>query len=174
MRKVIGALILTLFLSTLGHAQTLIYRWRDREGTVHIVDDLRKVPLPYREDMKIYRIPSTGRAEEPSPRASLKPVTRVKQGEGAGAGERPGEEIAMVRASITELRKRLERLRQERETKRMRIRMIRKRARGKTVYPERRELETIDEEIDLLVDQLGKKMEALGSLEREKSRAEAQ
>lgn len=173
MRKVIGALVLTLFLSTLGHAQTLIYSWRDRAGTVHIVDDLRKVPLPYREDMKIYRIPSTGKAKKPLPQTRPKPGAKVREGEEAAReGERLEGEIGGIRASITELRERLERLRQERETKRIRI--IRKRARGETVYRETREMETIDEEIELLADQLGEKMEALGSLAREKSRAGAQ
>ncbi len=172
-RKVMGVLVLPLFLSTLGHAQTLIYSWRDREGTIHIVDELGKVPLSHREDMRVYRIPFAREAKRPLPQAPSKPVVKVREGEeGALRGERPGEEIAGVKASITELRERLEELRQERETKR--IRMARKRGRGKTVYREGRELETMDEEIELLADQLGNKMEALGSLEREKSRAGSQ
>jgi hypothetical protein len=172
-RKAIGSLVLSVFLFTIGYAQTLIYSWRDRAGTVHIVDDLRNVPLSYREDMRVYRIPSTGRAKEPAPRTSSRAVTRAKEGqEGALEGDRSGKEIARVRASITELTERLDRLKQERETKRIRI--IRKRARGDPVYRETKELERIDEEIELLTDQLGNKMEALGSLEREKSRAGAQ
>lgn len=162
-------LILTVFLSTFGHAQTLIYSWRDRAGTVHIVNDLNKVPLQYREGMKMYRIPSTKGSKEPRPRFSLEPVKKVKEGEEeALEGKLRGEKMAEVRESITALEERLEELRQGRETKR--IRMIRKRARGKTVYPEKREIEEIGREIEILADQLGKKMEALRSLEEEGSR----
>ncbi len=162
-------LILTGFLSTFSHAQTLIYSWRDRAGKVHIVNDLNKVPLRYREGMKMYRIPSTKGTREPRPRFSLEPVKKVKEGdEEALEGESRGEKMAEVRGSITALEERLEELRQGRETKRIRI--IRKRARGKTVYREEREIEEIGKEIEILADQLDKKMEALRSLEQEESR----
>jgi hypothetical protein len=65
------------------------------------------------------------------------------------------------------VRDRLEALTQERETKR--IRMIRQRGRGKSVVRERGELEEIDQEIETLTDQLEERMEALRSLEEEKS-----
>jgi predicted RNase H-like nuclease (RuvC/YqgF family) len=161
-------LMLTVFFSTVGHAQTLIYSWRDRAGTVHIVNDLNKVPLQYREGMKIYRIPSTRGAKEPRPRVSSEPVTRVKGGEEETLKEEWLEnEIGEISGSITELRARLETLRQERDTKR--IRMIRKRARGKTVVREKGKIEEIDREIEILTNQLGEKMEALRSFEQEKS-----
>ena len=87
--------------------------------------------------------------------------------EGTLKGERLEEETEEVRGSITELRERLEKLRQERETKR--IRMIRKRARGQTVAREKGEIEKIDREIEILTNQLGKRTEALRSLEQGKS-----
>jgi hypothetical protein len=65
------------------------------------------------------------------------------------------------------LSEKLEGLRQEGEAKR--IRMIRKRARGKTVVREKREIEEIDREIEALTDQMGKKKEALRSLEQERT-----
>ena len=168
MNKAIIPLMLTVFLSTLGHAQTLIYSWRDRAGEVHLVDDLNKVPLQYREGMKIYRILSTRGAKGPRPKASSKPITKEEElDEGTLKGERLEEETEEVRGSITELRERLEKLRQERETKR--IRMIRKRARGQTVAREKGEIEKIDREIEILTNQLGKRTEALRSLEQGKS-----
>ncbi len=166
MKNAIIALVLTVFLSSLGHAQTLIYSWRDRAGTVHVVDDINRVPLQYREGMKIYRISSTKGTEGPRHKASSKPVMREKALEqGTVKGRELEEEIGEVRGSITELRESLDRLRQERETKR--IRMIRKRARGKTVVREKGEIENIDGEIETLTNQLGKRMEALRSLEQE-------
>ena len=68
---------------TFGHAQTLIYSWRDRVGTVHIVDDLNKVPVQYREDMKIYRI-SSARGSE---RASIEGLLKAHwEGKRSGGG----------------------------------------------------------------------------------------
>jgi len=161
-------LILAGFLSPFGHAQTPIYSWRDRAGTVHIVNDLNKVPHYYRKDMKIYRIPSTRGAREPQSKVSSKPVAEMKAGgEETLEGESRGEKMAELRGSITALEERLEELRQGRETKR--IRMIRKRASGKTVYREEREIDEIGREIEILEDQLGKKMEVLRSLEQEES-----
>ena len=168
MNKAIVPLLLTVFVSALGYTQTHVYSWRDRAGTVHMVDDLNKVPVHYREDMKIYRIPSTKGAKEPRSRVSSEPVTKVKGGEQEPLkGEGFEEGIGEVRGSINGLRERLEKLRQERETER--IRMIRKRARGKTVVREKGEVEKIDREIAILTDQLGEKMEALRLLEQEKS-----
>ena len=168
MQKAIIALMLIVFLSTVGHAQILIYSWRDRAGTVHVVDNINKVPLQYRDSMKIYRISSTKGAKGTRPKASSKPVMREKElEEGTLKGRWLEEEIGEIRGSITELSERLEGLRQERETKR--IKMIRKRARGKTVVREKGEIENIDGEIEFLTNQLGRRMEALRSLEQEKS-----
>lgn len=161
-------LMVTLFLSPFGHAQTLIYSWRDRAGMVHIVNDLNKVPIQYRGGMKIYRIPSTKGPKEPRPRVSSEHVEKMKGGEEETLKrERLEDEIGEISASITELRARLETLRQEREAKR--IRMIRTRARGKTVVREKGEIEKIDREIETLTIQLGERMEALRSFEQEKS-----
>ena len=72
-----------------------------------------------------------------------------------------------MRGSIAGLEERLEGLRQEREQKR--IRMIRIRARGKAVVREKGEIERIDREIEILTNQLGKRMEALKLLEQRRS-----
>lgn len=168
MNKAVIPLVLTIFVSTLALAQTQIYSWRDRAGTVHIVDDLNKVPVHYREDVKIYRIPPTRGTKEPRSKPSFKAVTKVKEGEeGALKGEWLEEEIGEVRGSITGLEERVEELRQEREKKRIYI--IKKRAMGHPVVREKRELEGIDREIEILTNQLHKRTEALRSLEQEKS-----
>jgi len=169
MIKAVIPLALTIFVSAPGYAQTVIYSWRDRAGAVHIVDDLKKVPRDYREDMKIYRIPSTRRAREPQSKVSSKPVAEVKKGEEeALEGKWRGEKMQEVSGSITALEERLEELGQERE--KQRIYIIKKRAMGHPVVREKREIEEIDREIEILGDQLGKKIEALRSLEQERSR----
>jgi hypothetical protein len=168
MNKAIVPLLLTVFVSALGYTQTHVYSWRDRAGTVHMVDDLNKVPVHYREDVKIYRIPPTRGTKEPRSKPSFKAVTKVKEGEeGALKGEWLEEEIGEVRGSITGLEERVEELRQEREKKRIYI--IKKRAMGHPVVREKRELEGIDREIEILTNQLRKRTEALRSLEQEKS-----
>jgi len=48
MKKAIIPLALTVFFSTFGYAQTLIYRWRDSADNAHIVAALNKVPEQYR------------------------------------------------------------------------------------------------------------------------------
>ena len=163
MKKAIILLVLMMFFSPFGHAQTLIYSWRDRAGRIHIVDELNKVPIQYREDLKIYRLSSKKGAKKPRSKAPSKPVTKVKEvEEGTLKGERFEKEMEGVRRSITDLRDRLGELRQERGTKR--ITMIRKRAHGKAWIRERREIEEIDREVETLTNQLGKRMEALRSL----------
>lgn len=169
MIKAVIPLVLTIFVSAPGSAQTVIYSWRDRAGAVHIVDDLNKVPRDYREDMKIYRIPSTRRARKPQSKASSQPVAEVKEGEekpleGKGRGEKMDE----VSGSITALEERLEQLKQERE--KQRIYIIKQRAKGHPVVRENREIEEIDREIETLGDQLGEKMETLRTIEQEGSR----
>ncbi len=168
MKKAIILLVLMMFFSPFGHAQTLIYSWRDGAGKIHIVDELNKVPIQYREDLKIYRLSSKKGAKKPRAKASLKPVTKVKEvEEEALKGEWLGKELEKVRSSITDLRDRLGELRQERETKR--ITMIRRRAHGKAWIRERREIGKIDREMGTLTNQLGKKVEALRSLEEGQS-----
>ncbi len=160
MKKAIIPLILTLLLSPFGHAQTLIYSWRDSAGKVHIVDELKKVPMQYRDDMKIYRLSPRRGAEKPRAKASSKPVTEGKEAEEETLkGESVKREMEEVGSTITTLRERVEALGQEREAKR--IRMIRKRGSGKAVVRERREIEKIDQEIEILTDQLEKTMESL-------------
>ncbi|MCK5552896.1 MAG: hypothetical protein KAJ09_07115 [Deltaproteobacteria bacterium] len=167
--KAIIPLVFTILFSALAHAQMEIYSWRDRTGTIHIVDDLNKVPLHYREDMKIYRIPPTRVEKQPRSKPSVRAVTKVEEGEEEGAlkEERLEEEIEEVGGSIIGLEERLEELRQEREKKRIYI--IKKRAMGHPVVREKRELEGIDREIEILTNQLGKRMEALRLLEQERS-----
>lgn len=171
MKKAIIPLVLMMFFSPFGHAQTLIYSWRDRAGKIHIVDELNKVPIQYREDLKIYRLSSKKGAKKPRSKASSKPVTPVREveeeTEETSREERSGEEIGEVRTSITQLEDRLEKLREERRVKRRK--MIRKRARGKAWIRERREIGEIDREIETLTNQLGKRMEALRSLEEGQS-----
>jgi predicted RNase H-like nuclease (RuvC/YqgF family) len=160
-----------MFFSPFGHAQTLIYSWRDRGGKIHIVDELNKVPIQYRDDMRIYRLSSKKEGEKPRSKASSKPVTKVKEveeeTEETSREERPGEEIGAVRTSITQLEDRLEELREERRVKWRK--MIRKRAHGKAWIRERRETEEIDREIETLTNEMGKKTEALRSLEEGQS-----
>jgi len=164
MKKAIIPLALTVFFSTFGYAQTLIYSWRDSAGKVHIVDELNKVPFQYREDLRIYRLSSTRGTQTPRSKASSRPTGKMKAvEEGTLRGERLEKEMEEVRSSITDMTDRLQRLRQERETKR--LRMIRKRGRGKTVVREKGEIERIDREIEALANQLGKRMETLKSLE---------
>ena len=81
--------------------------------------------------------------------------------------ERLEKEMEEIRSSVADMTDRVERFRQERETKR--LRMIRKRGRGKAVVREKREIEEIDREIEALTNQLGKRKEGLRSLEKEKS-----
>lgn len=161
MKKAIIPLILTLLLSPFGHGQTLIYSWRDSAGKVHIVDELNKVPIQYRDDMKIYRLSPRRGAEKPRAKASSKPVTEGKEVEEEETlkGESVKREMEEVGSTITTLRDRVEALGQEREAKR--IKMIRKRGSGKAVVRERREIEKIDQEIEILTDQLEKRMESL-------------
>ena len=167
-KKAIILLVFTVFFSPFGHTQTLIYSWRDSAGKVHIVDELNKVPDQYREDLKVYRLSSTRGTQKPRSEAPPKIVTKVKEVEkGAVREERLEKEMEEIRSSIADMTDRLERLRQERETKR--LRMIRKRGRGKAVVREKREIEEIDREIEALTNQLGKRMEGLRSLEKEKS-----
>lgn len=164
MKKAVIPLVLTLLFSAFGHGQTLIYRWRDSAGKVYIVDDLNKVPVQYREDLKIYRLSSRKGAKRPRSRAPSKPVPEMKEAEeGTVKGEWVEKEMEEVRSSITDLRDRLETLRQVKETKR--IRMIRKRGRGKSVVREKGEIGRINQEIETLTNQLAKRMEALRSLE---------
>jgi chromosome segregation ATPase len=168
MKKAIIPLIVIFILSPIVHGQTLIYSWRDSAGKVHIVDELNKVPVQYRDNMNIYRLSSRKGAKKPRSKAPSEPVTKVKEVEEeivkGGAIEREMEE---VRGTINDVRDRLEALTQERETKR--IRMIRQRGRGKSVVRERGELEEIAQEIETLTDQLEERMEALRSLEEEQS-----
>jgi hypothetical protein len=163
MKRAIIPLVLSLLFSPFGHGQALIYSWRDNAGKLHIVDELNKVPVEYREEVKRKEL----RFQAPS-----RTITTVRDVEGekekTSGEERFREEMEEGRSSITDLRDRLEILRREREMKR--IRMIRKRGRGKTVYRERGEIERIDREIEIYADQLEKKTEALRSLEEEKSR----
>ena len=44
MKKAIIPLVFMMFFSPFGHAQTLIYSWRDRAGKIHIVDELTRYP----------------------------------------------------------------------------------------------------------------------------------
>ena len=169
MIKAVIPLVLTIFVSAPGYAQTVIYSWRDRAGAVHIVDDLNKVPRDYREDMKIYRIPSRRRAREPQSKVSSKPMTELEEAEEeALEGKWRREKMEEVSGSITALEERLEELKQQRE--KQGIYIIKKRAKGHPVVREKRELEEIDREIEILEDQLGKKMEGLRLLEQEVSR----
>jgi hypothetical protein len=172
MKRAIIPVVLSLLFSPFGHGQALIYSWRDNAGKLHIVDELNKVPVEYREEVKIYRISPRRERKEPRFQAPSRTITTVRDVEGekekTSGEERFGEEMEEGRSSITDLRDRLEILRREREMKR--IRMIRKRGRGKTVYRERGEIERIDREIEIYADQLEKKTEALRSLEEEKSR----
>lgn len=168
MKKVIIPLALIVFFSRFGYAQTLIYSWRDSTGKVHIVDEINKVPDQYREDLKVYRLSSPKGIQKPRSEASPKIVTKMKEVEqGVLREERLEKEMEEIRSSIADMTDRVERLRQERETKR--LRMIRKRGRGKAVARERREIEEIDREIEALTNQLGKRTEGLRSLEKEKS-----
>jgi hypothetical protein len=166
--KAVIFLVVMVFISASGSAQTLIYRWRDSDGTVHIVDDLNKVPINYREDVKVYRIQSTREPKESRSKAPPRSVTRVGVGEERSLEGEPREGmVGEIRSTIAGLRERLDELRQEREMKR--IRMIRKRAKGNTVVRENREIEEIDREIQVLTDQLGKRTETLQLLEKGKS-----
>jgi len=168
MIKAVIPLVLSIFVSVPGYAQTVIYSWRDRAGSVHIVDDLNKVPRDHRENMRIYRIPSRSGAREPQSKVSSKPVAEVKEGEEeALEGKWRGNKMEEVSRSISALEESLEELKQERE--KQRIYIIKKRAQGHPVVREKREMEEIDREIEILGDQLGKKMEALRSLEQERS-----
>lgn len=168
MKKAVISLVFTLLLSSFGHGQTRIYSWRDSTGKVHIVDELNKVPSQYRDDMRIYRLPSRREPKKPRSKAPSRPVPEVREVEEETLkGESVKEEMEDVGSAITDVRERLEALGQERETKR--IRMIRKRAQGQAWIRERRAIEKIDREIEMLTDQLEKRMDALGSLEEEKS-----
>lgn len=168
MKKAIIPLALIVLFSSFGYAQTLIYSWRDSAGKVHIVDEIYKVPDQYREDLKVYRLSSPRGTQKPRPEAPPKIVTKMKEVEGGVLREeRLEKEMEEIRSSIADMTDRVERLRQERETKR--LRMIRKRGTGKVVARERREIEEIDREIEALTNQLGKRMEGLRSLEKEKS-----
>jgi hypothetical protein len=169
MNKAIIPLVFTIVFSTLAHAQMEIYSWQDRTGTIHIVDDLNKVPLHYREDMKIYRIPPTRVEKEPRSKPSVRAVTKLEEGEEEGAlkEERLGEEIEEVRGSIIGLEERLEELKQGRE--KTRIYIIKKRAQGNPVVREKREIEGIDREIEILTNQLGKRIKTLRLLEQGRS-----
>lgn len=171
MKKAIIPLVLMMFFPPFGHAQTLIYSWRDGAGKIHIVDELNKVPIQYRDDMRIYRLSSKKEGEKPRSKASSKPVPQVKEveeeTEETSREERPGEEIGAVRTSITQLEDRLEELREERRVKWRK--MIRKRAHGKAWIRERREIEEIDREVETLTNEMGKKTEALRSLEEGQS-----
>jgi hypothetical protein len=168
MKKAVIPLVLGLLFSAFGHGQPLIYSWRDSSGKVHIVDELNKVPIQYREDLTIYRLSSRKEAKKSRPEVPSKLVTKEEEvEEGTVKGEWVEKEMEEVRSSITDRRNRLEALRQERETKR--IRMIRKRAQGKAWIRERREIEEIDREIETLTNEMGKKMEALRSLEEGQS-----
>jgi hypothetical protein len=169
MNKAIIPLVFTILFSTLAHAQMEIYSWQDKTGTIHIVDDLNKVPLHYREDMKIYRIPPARVEKEPRSKPSVRAATRVEEGEEEGAleEERLGEEIEEVRGSIIGLEDRLEELKQGRE--KMRLYIIKKRAKGNPVVREKRELDGIDREIEILTNQLGKRIQTLRLLEQGRS-----
>ncbi len=158
MKKAIIPFVLMMFFSPFGHAQTLIYSWRDGAGKIHIVDELNKVPIQYRDDMRIYRLSSKKEGEKPRSKAPSKPVPQVKEveeeTEEISREERPGEEIGAVRTSITQLEDRLEELRRERRVKWRK--MIRKRAHGKAWIREKREFEEIDREIETLTNEMGK------------------
>ena len=168
MNKVIISLVLTIFVFPLAHAQMEIYSWRDRTGTIHIVDDLNKVPVHHREDVKMYRISPPVGGKDPRSKSSMKAVTKVREEEEERTpkGEGLEDEIGEVRDSITGLEERLGGLRQGREKKR--IYVIKKRAMGHPVVRETREIEGIDREIEILTNQLGKKMEVLKLLEQRK------
>jgi hypothetical protein len=168
MKKAIIPLVLSVLFSTSGHGQTLIYIWRDSSGKVYIVDELNKVPVQHRENLEIYRLSSRREAKKPRSRAPSRPATKEKElEEGTSKEERVEKEMEEVRSSIVGLRDRLEELKQDRETKRNRV--IRKRGRGRPVVREKREIEIIEQEIETLTHQLGERMEALRSLEEEKS-----
>ena len=83
MKKAIIPLALTVFFSTFGYAQTLIYSWRDSVGKVHIVDEINKVPDQYRKDLKVYRLSSPRGTQKP--RSEPPPKDRYED-EGSGGG----------------------------------------------------------------------------------------
>jgi hypothetical protein len=169
MNKAVLPLVFAVFFSGFCYAQTLMYSWRDQTGKLHIVDDLNKVPVEYREDVKTYRVFPGRERKGPRPRIPPRPITTVREAEEeteeTSREERSGEEIGEVRTSITQLEDRLEELREERRVKWRK--MIRERGRGKIMYRQRREIERIDQEIETLTDQLERKTEGLRSLEGE-------
>ncbi|MBI5238096.1 MAG: DUF4124 domain-containing protein [Deltaproteobacteria bacterium] len=54
------------FLLLSGPAFGDLYRWTDKEGVVHITDDLQKVPLEHRGKVEPYKTEKRPAAEEPS------------------------------------------------------------------------------------------------------------
>lgn len=49
--------------SAFAHAD--LYQWKDKEGVIHITDDLEKVPEKYRDKMKVRKSPK-GKAQAPA------------------------------------------------------------------------------------------------------------
>jgi hypothetical protein len=58
-----------------------MYSWRDQTGKLHIVDDLNKVPVEYREDVKTYRVFPGRERKGPRPRIPPRPITTVREAE---------------------------------------------------------------------------------------------
>jgi len=61
-----GMLVLLLVSASISHAAS-VYKWVDKEGTVHFTDDLSKIPPEYRDKVQTEEVSSPGKPETSPP-----------------------------------------------------------------------------------------------------------
>ncbi|MEW6439452.1 MAG: DUF4124 domain-containing protein [bacterium] len=86
-RLVLGAVLVLLLVVPAGSGQ--MYGWRDAQGTLHLTDDLTKVPASHRDKAQVFSLP-----ESTAPAPSVERST--------GAEEESGEEEAEEEAETEE------------------------------------------------------------------------
>lgn len=74
--KILRVIAILFFLASAAYAD--LYQWKDREGVIHITDDLKKVPEAYRNKVKVFESTAKEkeREAEPPPTVIIQPPQR--------------------------------------------------------------------------------------------------
>jgi hypothetical protein len=81
-----GMLVLLLVSASISHAAS-VYKWVDKEGTVHFTDDLSKIPPEYRDQVQTEEVSSPGKPEASPPAPASVPKTEDVKRDALGRGE---------------------------------------------------------------------------------------
>lgn len=106
-RIIVSALVL---LFSCSYAFADLYEWRDKEGVIHITDDIKKVPESYRANVKVFKSTPVEKAPAPETSTPAPAVTQEKPVELYGdhtlewwlqTFTRKKEEIQMLESNVT-------------------------------------------------------------------------